>query len=149
VALTAALTTSPSGAVAPPTVGFKSTDPVSITSSTGGAATLIITTSATASKPCGASNQIPSGLYAGNGAALASLFLFVIPKRSRTWRSVLSLVLSFMALVGGVAGCSSGGGPVPCSTVLKSGTSAGTYVITVTGTSGAMTKTGTVTLTVE
>jgi N-acetylneuraminic acid mutarotase len=151
VVLTAALTTGPSGAVAPPTFNFNSTSPVSITSSTGGAGTLSITTIATVSKPCGASNQIPSGVswYAESGAALAGLFLFVVPKRGRTWRSILVLVLSFIALVGGVAGCSSGSGSAPCSTVLKSGTSAGTYIITVTGISGSMTKTGTVTVTVQ
>lgn len=150
VNLTAALTTSPGGAVAPPTFSFNSTSPVSVTSSTGSAATLILTTSATVSKPCGASNQNPGGVpwYAGSGAALAGLLLFVAPKRNRTWRPVLSLVLSFMALAG-VMGCSSGSGPVPCVTVTKAGTSAGTYVVTVTGTSGAITKTGTVTLTVQ
>jgi hypothetical protein len=81
--------------------------------------------------------------------ALASLLLFVIPKRGRTWRSILSLVLSFMALVGGVVACGGKGGGVACTNVIKSGTTAGTYLITVTGTSGAITEVGTVTITVQ
>lgn len=72
------------------------------------------------------------------------------PEGSRTWRSILSLVLSFMALVGGVVGCSGGGGRVvACPGAITPGTTAGTYIITVTATSGAITKTGTVTVTVQ
>jgi hypothetical protein len=81
---------------------------------------------------------------------LAGLLLFAFPKRRRTWRSILSLVLSFVALAGGLVGCSSGGGSgVACPAVIIPGTSAGTYIITVTGTSGAVTKTGTITVTVQ
>jgi hypothetical protein len=81
---------------------------------------------------------------------LAGLFLFVIPRRRRRWRSILSLVLSFVALGAGLFACSSGGGGgTSCPAVLIPGTSPGTYTITVTGTSGAITKTGTVTVTVQ
>ena len=106
---------------------------------------------ASSSKACTSSNQIPSGIpwYAGSGAALASLFLFVIPKRNRTWRSMFSLGLLFMVLVGGVVACSGNGGGVACHNVVTSGTTSGTYIITVTATSGAITKTGTVTVTVQ
>ena len=148
VTLAAVVTTSPSGVVAPPTFSFNSTSPVSITGDTVGTGTLTVVTTAS-SPPCTSINQIPGGIpwYAGSGAALASLFLFVSPKRSRKWRSILSLVLSFMALVGGVVGCSGTGGGVAC--LLRAGTTAGTYIITVTATSGATTKTGTVTVTVQ
>jgi N-acetylneuraminic acid mutarotase len=151
VALTAALTTSPSGAVVPPTFSFNSTGPLAIAGNAAGAGTLTIVTTAGSSPTCTSSNQIPSGIpwYAGSGAALASLFLFVIPKRGRTWRSMFSLVLSFVALVGGVVACSGNGGRVACPAVIKSGTTAGTYIITVTGTSGAITETGTVSITVQ
>jgi hypothetical protein len=151
VTLTAALTTSPAGASMLPTFSFSSTSPVSITGNAAGAGTLTIVTTANSSPTCTSSNQIPSGIpwYAGSGATLASLFLFVIPKRRRKRRSILSLVLSFMALVGGVVGCSGTGGGVACSNVIKAGTSAGTYIIAVTATSGAITKTGTVTVTVQ
>jgi trimeric autotransporter adhesin len=151
VTLTAALTTSPSGASAPPTFSFNSTNPLTIAGNAAGSGTLTIATTASSSKACTSSNQIPSGIPwgAGSGAALASLFLFVIPKRGRTWRSMFSLLLLSMALVGGVVACSGNGGGVACPTVIKSGTTAGTYLITVTGTSGAITKTGTVTVTVQ
>jgi hypothetical protein len=77
------------------------------------------------------------------------LFLLVMPKRSRTWRSMLSLVLLFMPLVGGAVACSGGrGGGIACRSVVTPGTTTGTY-ITVTATSGAITKTRTVTVTVH
>jgi N-acetylneuraminic acid mutarotase len=150
VALTAAITTSPSGAVVPPTFSFNAS-PVSITGNAAVTGTLTVVTTASSSPSCTSSNQAPSRVpwNAASGAALASLLL-VIPKRSRTWRSLLSLVLLFIALVGGMVACSGGGGgQVACPTVVKSGTTAGTYVVTVTGTSGAVTETGTVTVTVQ
>jgi N-acetylneuraminic acid mutarotase len=148
VALTSVLTTSPSGAVMPPTFSFNSSSPVNITGNAAGAGTLTIVTTASSSPNCTSSNQIPSGIpwYAGSGAALASLFFFVIPKRARTGRF---LVLLFMALVGGVVACGGNGGGVACPNVVTSGTTAGTYIITVTGTSGAITETGTVSVTVQ
>jgi Galactose oxidase, central domain len=152
VALSATLTSSPSGALAPPTVSFNSTSPLTIAGNAAGAGTLTIATTASVSSTCTSSDQIPSEIpwRAGSGAVLAGLFLFAIPKRSRTWRSILSLVLSFMALVGGVVGCSGGGGRlVPCPGAITPGTTAGTYILTVTATSGAITKTGTVTVTVQ
>jgi N-acetylneuraminic acid mutarotase len=155
VILTAALTTSPSGALVLPTFSFNSTSPVSITGNAAGAATLTIVTTASSSPTCTSSNQMPSGIpwHAASAAALAGLFLFVIPipilKRSRTWRSMLSLVLSFTALVGGAVGCSGGGRQVACPNVIKAGTTAGTYIITVTAISGAITRTGTVSVTVQ
>lgn len=151
VALTAAITTSPSGAVAPPTFSLNSS-PVSITGSAAATGTLTVATTASSSPTCTSSNQRPSGVpwSAGGGAALAGLLLLVIPKRSWAWRSVLSLALLFIVLVGGVVACSGGGGgQVACPTVVKSGTTAGTYVLTVTGTSGAVTEAGTVTVTVQ
>ena len=49
VALTAALTTSPSGALTPPTFSFNSTNPLSITGNAAGAATLTVVTTASSS----------------------------------------------------------------------------------------------------
>ena len=153
VALSAALTTSPSGAVAPPTFSFNSTSPLSITGNAAGAATLTVVTTASFTSTCTSSNQIPSGIpwRSGSGVALVGLFLFVIPNRGRTCRSILGLVLSFMALVGSVVACSVGGGGrvVSCPGTITPGTAAGTYIITVTATSGVITKTGTVTVTVQ
>ena len=151
VALTAVVTTSQSGAVVPPTLSFNSTSPVSITGNAVGTGTLTIVTTASSSPTCTSSNQMPSGVPwdAGSGAALAGISLLVVPKRSRTWRSILSLVLLFMALVGGVVACGGNRVGVACPNVVTSGTTPGTYIINVTGTSGAITMTGTVTVTVQ
>jgi trimeric autotransporter adhesin len=63
---------------------------------------------------------------------------------------MLSLALLFVALVGGVLACGGGGSRVVvCPTDVTSGTTAGAYVISITGTSGAITQTGTVSLTVQ
>jgi len=60
VALTAAITASPSGAVYPPTLNFGATTPASITASAAGSATLTITTTASTSAPCTSANQTPA-----------------------------------------------------------------------------------------
>jgi N-acetylneuraminic acid mutarotase len=152
VTLTAALTTSPSGVTAPPTFSFNSTSPLTISSNAAATGTLTIATTASSSKACTSFNDVPSrgSWYAGSGAVLASLFLFVIPRRSRAWRAIFSLILSFVALSGGLVACSSGGGGgVGCPAILIPGTTTGNYIITVTATSGAITKTETVTVTVQ
>ena len=85
------------------------------------------------------------------GTALASILLIGIPARRRRWRSILSLLVMLFSLMGAVVACSGGGsgdsgggggGGNP-------GTTPGTYTITVTGTSGAITETGSVILTVQ
>jgi N-acetylneuraminic acid mutarotase len=152
VTLTAALTNSPSGATAPPTFSFNSTSPLTISGNAAATGTLTIATTASSSKACTSFNDVPSrgSWHAGSGAVLASLFLFVIPRRSRAWRAIFSLILSFVALSGGLVACSSGGGGgVACPAILIPGTTTGNYIITVTATSGAITKTGTVTVTVQ
>ncbi len=157
VALTAAITASPSGAVATPTISFNATSPVNITGSTAGVATLTIGTTASSSPSCTASTEIPSGLswQVKGGGILASLLLFLVPTRSRRWRSMLGLMLLGVFFAGGAVACSSasgssgGGGGVSCPTVASAGTTAGTYVITVSAASGSTTQTGTITLTVQ
>ena len=150
VALTATVTTSPSGAQDLPTLSFGSTSPVSITGTTAGTATLTITTTA----PSTASLTRPAlpgiRLYQG-GAALACLLLFGIPARRRRWRTLLGMLLFIAFAIGGIISCGGGGGgggggttPPP-----NPGTTPGAYVITITGTQGAITATTTVNLTVQ
>ena len=136
VQLIAAITGSPSGAVEQPTLSF-TTNPVI----NSGTTTLTITSLV---HPKG-----PSPWYAAGGATLACLLLFGIPGRRRSWRTMLGMLVLLVALAGsGVLGC---GGTTYniAQTQGTPGTTAGTYTITVIGTSGTITESGTVTLTVQ
>jgi Big-like domain-containing protein/chitobiase/beta-hexosaminidase-like protein len=150
VALTAAIASSPSGAVQPPTLSFGSTTPVSITGAAAGTATLTISTT-TASSPCSATVLRPKGIpwYTSGGATLACLLLLGIPARRRSWRTMLGMLVLLAAVAGGMTACGGGGGTTVCGTAAELGTTPGAYTITVTGISGATTETGTVTLTVQ
>ena len=142
VILSAAVATAPSGATDPPTFSFGATSPVDITGATAGTGTLTVTTTAPAAafliRP--KSNGAP--WYAVGGATLACLLLVGIPASRRRWKSMLGLLALLAILTGGLAGCvhKSGSGR---------GTTAGSYTITVTGTSGSIAQTTTVTLTVN
>jgi len=148
VALAATVTSSPNGALALPTLSFGSTSPVSITGATAGTATLTIST--TAAGGCTSANLIHHRLpwYPAGGAALACILLIGIPGRRRSWRRMLGLLTLLAALTCGVLACGVSGGTAPCN-VVTPGTTAGTYTVTVVGTSGSTTSTGTVTLTVK
>jgi trimeric autotransporter adhesin len=74
----------------------------------------------------------------GGGAALALLVFFGIPARRRSWRAILGVLL-FGAIVGIGIGCGSSGGH----------NGSNNYTVTVTGTSGAISQTATVNLTVN
>jgi hypothetical protein len=152
VALTAAITASPTGAQDPPTLSFGATTPVSITGTSAGSATLTITTT-----PATASSLVyPRGSttpwYLVGGSTLACILLFWAPTRGRNWRITLGMGMLFAALAGGLFACgggSGGGGGGGGGGTSNLGTTAGTYTITLTGTSGSTTETGTVTLTVQ
>ena len=148
VALTASVTSSPSGAQYPPTLSFGSTTPVSIAGTTAGTATLTISTTASSSAALTYPRRPGVPWYATGGAALACLLLFGIPARRRRWRTMLGMLAFFVALAGGMLACGGGGGGGGGGTS-NPGTTAGLYTVTVTGASGALTQTGTVTLTVQ
>jgi hypothetical protein len=147
VVLTAVVTSSPSGAVSLPTLSFGATTPVSVTGGAAGSATLTIATTA-ASSPCSASAASSSRppWYAGGGAALACLLLFGMPARRRRWQAMLALLIAFGF---GLVACGGKASSSVCNVVGPPATTAGTYSISVTGTSGSLTETGTVTLTVQ
>jgi hypothetical protein len=150
VALTAAVTASPAGAVDAPTLSFGSTTPVSITGTNAATATLAISTTARTSATMVHPHRPGIPWQAAGGAMLACLLLFGIPAPLRRWRSLLGMLALLVILAGCVLACGGGGstggggggGGNP-------GTTAGTYTITVTGTSGATTATNTVTLIVQ
>ena len=150
VTLTAAITASPSGAINPPTLSFGSTNPVTITSVASGTGAMTITTTASSTTSCVASNEPGRGIpwYAGGGAALACMLLFGIAPQRRKLRAPLGALMLLAVLAGGVSACG-GSKTTACSTTIVPGTTAGSYTITVTGTSGSTVQTGTVSLTVQ
>jgi len=136
---------SPAAASDPATCGFSPTS-VTLSGSAAQSSTLTVNTTA----PATAENRKkgpfwPSATRTAASTALALMVFFVVPKRRRNWPAMMGLLVLFisMSAVGCGGGGGSGGGGNP-------GTSAGTYAITVTGTSGTTTVTlGTITLTVE
>jgi hypothetical protein len=150
VALTAAITSSPSGAVSPPTLSFGSTSPVSITGAAAGTATLTVSTTE-ATSTCTSANLRDHGIFwhAAGGAALACVLLFGIPARRRRWLAALGMVALLVTLAGGVLACGGSQASGCSAKVGTPGTTAGSYAVTVTGTSSSITQTATVTLTVQ
>jgi hypothetical protein len=103
-----------------------------------GTVTLSITTASAAAAPSSA----PLWL-GGSGGLVAGVFLFGIPARRRRWGVVLTLIT--IALILSAVGCggsskSSGGG---------TGTPAGTYVVSVTGSDGTASHTTEVAVAVQ
>ena len=149
VTLTAAITSTPTGAQYPPTLSFGSTTPVSITGAPAGTATLTISSTAATIATLSYPKKRGVPWYAAGGAILACILLFGIPARRRSLWKTLGMLALLAMLTGGVVACggasSSGGGGGNSNP----GTTAGTYTITLTGTSGAASATGTVTLTVQ
>jgi trimeric autotransporter adhesin len=92
----------------------------------------------------------PKNLFwpTAGGAVLALVVFFGIPARRRNWTAMLGLLVLFVSI--GAIGCGGGGGNKGGGGGGgNSGTTAGTYTVTVTGTSGTITKTTAVTLTVQ
>ncbi len=140
VTLTASLASSPTSAVDPPTFSFGSSSPVVVTGTSPATATLTITTTPAAKASLRDPRLFPT---AGGGAILSCVVIFMLQTRRRKWLTALALT-SFLAFVtGALSGCSN----APSNH--NSGTTPGSYVITVTGTSGTLTSTSQVTLTVQ
>jgi hypothetical protein len=141
VTLTAAIASSPSGAMDPPTFSFGTTSPVNITGALNATGTLTVTTTAATTGALVRPNTRTVPWYAA-GTALACLLFFGIPARRRRGRSMLGMFVLLVLLVGGIVSCggkSSG----------NSKTTTGSYTVVVTGTSGSIMQTTTVTLTVN
>jgi hypothetical protein len=147
VNLSCVVTTSLSNPVFPPACSIPSS--VAITGAAAATATLTITTTASQSPACGSVSRMQRGVpwYAGGGAVLACVMLFGIPARRRSWLAMLGILL-LVAFGSGVLACGHSSTTV-CNALSISGTTAGTYTVTVTGTSGATTATDAVTLTVQ
>jgi subtilase family serine protease len=132
-----------------------SLSPTSVTLSGTAKQTSTLTVGTTAATTAGlAVPRIGNGkgwLGAGSGAALALLAFFGIPARRRNWRSLVSILIAMVAL-GALSSCGGGSAANSSSSGGSSsnpGTTAGTYTVTVTGTSGSITQTNTVNLSVQ
>jgi trimeric autotransporter adhesin len=127
-------------------MSFGTTTPVTIGGTSAGTATLTVTTTAPSGCSATARTRGEAQWSAAGGAMLAGLLLWGLPARRRRWRAMLGLALLLAAMAGSGMACgSSGGGGCDAE---SGGTTPGNYVITVTGTSGTQTATGTVNVTV-
>jgi hypothetical protein len=116
-----------------------SIQPASITLNGTTAVTTILTASTTGA--ASSFNQPNKLLWpSAGGAALALVFLFGIPGRRRSWRTMLGMVLLLLAVCGAIPGCTG---------TLSHSTPPGLYSITVTGTSSGISSTGFVVLKVQ
>jgi hypothetical protein len=140
VSVACAVTSSPAGAMDPPTCTVS--QPAAISGAAAVTSTLTINTTA----PSTAALHNPLNRnFALGGGTLAAFLIFCLPFRRRRGLTLLSLVmLSAIAAVS--IGCVSG---VPANDPSNGGTTAGSYTITVTGTSGTAKVTTTVSVTVN
>lgn len=137
VGLTCAIT--PTASNAPATCSISPTS-ANVTSASPATTTLTVRTTATI-----ALNQPLKLFWPSTGGAVLAVLFFFVPRRRRNWLAMMAL---FVVLVSGLAiGC--GGGSISNGGTSNSGTTPGTYTVTVTGTSGAISKTTAVTLTVN
>ena len=143
VALAAAITSSPAGALNLPTLSFGSSSLVVISGANAGTASLTVSTTAAANAAL-VHPQRPEGRWRAAGGVLACALLFFHPVRRCRWRSILGLLLLLLTLAGGGIGC---GGPREWRFTHR--TTVGTYTVTVTGTSVKAMATTTIALTVE
>ncbi len=144
VALSAAITSSPTNAVDPPELSFGSSSPAIVTGANGTNATLTVTTTAATI----AAYRLPEPerrVWGDAGTMVLSVMLFVVvPVNRRRKRWMLGLCLLAVASTTSIVACG-GGSPKPGDP----GTTAGPYTITIKGTSGSLAATATISLTVN
>jgi subtilase family serine protease len=125
--------------------------PASVTISGTTAQTATMTVSTTAATT--ALSKRPALFWPSTGGAvLACVLLFGIPARRRHWRTTLGVFALLLVFTGGAIACGSGGGSGSGSSgggTSTPGTTAGTYTITIEGTSGSTVATNTIQLTVQ
>jgi hypothetical protein len=129
-------------------LSFGSASPVSITGTNAGTAIMTISTTAATSATL-VHPKLPGVPWYAAGATLACLLLFGIPARRRRWQTMLGMLALIVALSGGLLACGGGGSGGGGGGTGNPGTTAGTYTVTVTGTSGTVTAIGTVSVIVQ
>jgi subtilase family serine protease len=138
VTMSAAVTSSPTGAHDPPTFSYNNTNPLDVTP-TNFKATLIVQTSKPASNVRPTSARLISW-YSAGGTSLACLLFIGVGKQARRWRAMLGALLMLFFLSGAMMACGgSGGNNTGPTAPADPGTTVGTYVVTLTGTAGTTT----------
>jgi hypothetical protein len=149
VSLAPTISSSPAGAQYPPSLSFGSTSPVNIAGSTAKTATLTISTTAATSGALTYPKRPGASWYAVGTASFACLFLMWVPARRRRWVSMLRLLVLLVAIASTASACGGGSSGGVGGGTGASGTTAGSYTVTITGTSGTTIETGTLTFTVQ
>jgi subtilase family serine protease len=143
------LTCTPPAASSEITCSFGSATSVNITSSASASATLTISTTAAHAKSTTSADARPGShgrlgwFTASAGAFFAGIFAIGVPSCRRRWIALFGLMLCVFLAVG--VGC--GGGST--STITDPGTAAGSYTVVVTATSGGISQTANVMVTVQ
>ena len=140
VTLTCAVTGKSPAAINPPTCSISQPPSIAGTAPVTASLTINTTVLSTALRN---GNQRLLGL-GGGGTIAAALLLFCLPFRRRSWRALIGMLL-FAVIVAMASGC--GGGIKTTSSSI--GTSAGTYTVTVTGTSGTQQSTAAIDVIVQ
>jgi len=151
VALSCAVTGNPMGAVDVPTCSVAA--PPVITGATAVTATLTISTTAAASASTVANNNLVAGTQdplgvigiGGSTVVMASLLFFGFPAGRRRTMAQRGLLL-IATLIGEAIGC---GGKNATAPPTNPGTTPGAYIVTVTGSSGPIMATTSVTVAVN
>ncbi len=129
VTLACAITSSPAGAIDPPTCSVD--QPAAISGSQP--VTSMLTIKTTAAGTAALHNPFERMLKLGGGGTVVALLFFCLPLRRRRWHTLLGLLLfAFVAVV--ASGCGGNSTLTPAQT----GTTPGPYTVTVTGSSGSM-----------
>lgn len=144
VALACAVTTSPADATEPPTCSV--TTPPAITGTA--AVTAMLTVNSTAATTAALEDHLPRSLAIGSGVAIASLFFLFLPSRRRCLNRLLSLIVLAVS-AGVVVGCGGGSKASSPTGPGNAGTTPGSYVITITATSGTVSQTTAVNVSVN
>jgi hypothetical protein len=146
--------TGPATAVDPPTCSVAA--PPAITGTTAVSTTLTVNTTAASSSSNTAGqtatafrNQRHPMLALGGGGTFVAFLFFGLPLRRFRTKTLVSLLMlgAFAAIVMGCGGAQKAASPV--TTPANPGTTVGSYMVTVTGSSGALTASTTVAVTVN
>jgi len=146
VALRASITSMPPGAQELPALTFGANGQVEVTGTEPATAILSISTGAAGVSPCGSTPVARGGFYVAGGTALAGILLFGIRRRRTRWRSLLGMMALSAALATGTGACN---GKLICLLPASTGTTPGSYSVTVTGISGTISATTTIPVAVK